>query len=213
MFEMLGVPKRAMLSGKNMGQYWQAFNEAKAILVNSPLYVSDTPLDISNVRELLENEIKRHHIQQAAFDYDWLIGSSGSNEIETSQNISRTFKILARELDISILLISSVNKGGMDTTAEVTKSHLSGSGKKIHDGDIVYILSKLNENKVPQSVMEKYLPKDYWKIVTLNIEKGRDLDCGALDKKILYARESPKPSFVELPTGRKNEIEFKDFTV
>jgi len=204
MFEMMGVPKRAMLSGKNMGQCWQAFNEAKAILVNSPLYVSDTPLDISNVRALLEREIGEHGIEQACFDYDWLIGSKGSNEIETSQNISRTFKILARELNISIILISSVNKGGMDTTAQVTKSNLSGSGKKIHDGDIVYILSKLNENKVPLSVVSKYKPEEYWKIVVLNIEKGRDLDYHVPDKKLLYARETPKPSFVEISKPQKN---------
>lgn len=203
MFEMLGVPKRAMLTGQNMANYWQTFNEAKALIVNSPLYVCDQPLDLDNVEEFLEREIKEHGIQQALFDYDWLIGAKGQSEIETSQNISRAFKGLARKLDISIILISSVNKGGMDTTAETTKSNLSGSGKKIHDADIVYLITKLNESKVPQSIMEQFQPKDYWRIVTLNISKGRDLDYFLPDKKLLYVRDTPNPKFTELSKETK----------
>lgn len=197
MFEMLGVPKRRMLTGK-MGDYWAKFNEAKAYLLTSSLHISDQPLSVTNAEEFIRREIGEHGVEYFVFDYDWLIDSKGANEIETSQVISRTFKTIARKHNVSIMLLSSVNKTGMDTSAEASKSQLSGSGKKIHDADIVYMLTKMNENKAPLDVQYAYKPSEYWKIVVLNIGKGRDLDYHVPDKKILYARETPNPKFKEL---------------
>jgi hypothetical protein len=203
-FEMLGVPKRAMQTGKmkeidratgEIIDHWKAFEEAKAIVMNSPIYVNDSPLDLPNARGLLEREIGEHGIKQAIFDYDWLIHAYGHNEIETSQNISREMKRLA-DLGLSITLISSVNKMGMDKTSDnVTKSNLSGSGKKIHDADIVYILTKFNENKNTDLSIS---PRDYQRIATLHIEAGRDLDYHVPNGAINYIRETPNPKFREL---------------
>lgn len=204
-FEMLGVPKRAMLTGKMQDRdkftgeivnYWDNFEEAKSILMNSPIYVADMMLDLKDVRPMLEREIDAHGIQQAVFDYDWLISAPGQGEIEQSQNISRTFKQLANDLDVSIILISSVNKMGMGQSSEnVTKANLSGSGKKLHDADVIYILTKFNEKKNQDlSIM----PKDYWKIATLHIEKAREMDFNLPGGFINYMRETPNPKFREM---------------
>jgi replicative DNA helicase len=207
-FEMLGVPKRALLTGRmketdkytgELIDHWENFNEAKAILMNSPIYVADMGLDLSDVRALLEREMDAHGIQQAVFDYDWLITAPGSGEIEQSQNISRFMKQTANDLDISIILISSVNKGGMGQTSEnVTKAHLSGSGKKLHDADVIYILTKFNENKNNDMGI---MPNDYWKIATLHVEKAREMDFNLPGGVINYMRETPNPKFREM----KNE--------
>lgn len=195
-FEMLGVPKRHMLTGNMTDDDWQTFNEAKALIVNSPIYVSDIPLDLKDVRLLLEREIGEHGIEQVVFDYDWLINSFGSNEIEQSQNTSRLMKQLARDLNVSILLISSVNKLGMDSASEnITKSNVSGSGKKLHDADVIYILTKFNEKKNGDLSI---LPCDYDKISTLHISKGRELDYHIPNGIINYKRLTPNPRFMEL---------------
>lgn len=204
-FEMLGVPKRAMLTGKMQERdnftgeiinYWEKFEEAKSILMNSPIYVADMMLDLKDVRALLEREIDAHGIQQAVFDYDWLINAPGQGEIEQSQNISRGMKQLAGDLNISIILISSVNKMGMGRNNEnVTKAHLSGSGKKLHDADVIYILTKFNEEKNSDLSI---LPKDYWKIATLHIEKAREMDFNLPGGFINYMRETPNPKFREM---------------
>jgi replicative DNA helicase len=200
-FEMLGVPKRNMLKGKMSQDDWQVFNEAKALMVNSPIYVSDMPLELKSVKGLLVREIGEHGIKQVIFDYDWLINAPGSNEIEQSQNTSRLLKQLSRELDLSIILISSVNKTGMDTTSEnVTKSNVSGSGKKLHDADVIYILTKFNEKKNSDLGI---LPCDYEKISTMHIAKGRELDYHVPNGAINYMRETPNPKFKEL---KKTEI-------
>ena len=196
MFEMLGVPKRHMLTGQMSDTDWQFFNEAKAILLNSPIYVSDDPLDLKDVPTLLEREIKEHGIEQAVFDYDWLINAPGNGEIEQSQNTSRAMKQATRRFDLSITLISSVNKLGMDKANEgVTKSNVSGSGKKLHDADIIYILTKFNEKKNSDLSIS---PKDYGSISTLHISKGRELDFHVPNGAINYIRETPNPRFREM---------------
>lgn len=193
-FEMLGVQKRNMLTGKMSDEDWQYFNEAKALIVNSPVYVSDIPLDLKDIRVLLEREKDEHGIKQAVFDYDWLISAPGKDEIATSQNISRELKILATELNVSILLVSSVNKQGMDSTAE-SLSNVSGSGKKLHDADIVYLLTKFNSAKNSDLSID---PKDYDRIATLHIKKGRELDHHLPNGALNFIRETPRPTFKEL---------------
>lgn len=204
-FEMLGVPKRALLTGKmrevdnytgEMINHWDKFNEAKAILMNSPIYVADMMLDLRDVRGLLEREIDAHGIKQAVFDYDWLISAPGQGEIEQSQNISRGMKQIAMDLDLSITLISSVNKAGMGQLSEnATKANLSGSGKKLHDADVVFILTNFNEKKNNDlSIM----PQDYWKIKTLHIEKAREMDFNLPGGVLNFMRETPSPKFREM---------------
>ena len=201
-FEMLGVPKRSMMSGNMSSDDWEKFEEAKAIVMNSPVYVSDTALDIRDLRPMLERAIDDHGVQQVVFDYDWLINAPGSGEIEQSQNISRAMKQAAHDLNISVVLISSVNKMGMDSSNEnVTKSNVSGSGKKLHDADIIYILTKFNEKKNGDlSIM----PQDYPRIATLHISKARELDYHVPGGIINFMRETPNPKFKELiPQERK----------
>jgi hypothetical protein len=196
MFQMLGVPKRSMLTGKMSNDDWQLFREAKAILMNSPLYVSDSPLDLKDLAPMFEREIHTHGIEQIVLDYDWLINAPGDGEIQTSQNISRTCKQLAREFNISLLLISSVNKMGMDTVSEnVSKSHVSGSGKKLHDADIIYIMTKFNPKKNTDMAIK---PTDYDRISTLHVSKGRELDHYLPGGMIHYQREFNSPKFLEM---------------
>jgi hypothetical protein len=196
MIEMMGVSKRHMLTGNMSSTDWEFFNEAKAIIMNSPIYVSDAPLDLKDIRTLLEREQAEHGVEQVVIDYDWLVNAPGQNEIEKSQNVSRTMKQLARELNLSIVLISSVNKMGMDSVSEnVSKSNVSGSGKKLHDADVIYIMTKFNERKNGDMTIPV---SDYDKISTLHISKGRELDYHIPNGAINYQRETPSPRFKEL---------------
>ena len=105
-------------------------------------------------------------------------------------------KQIANDLNISLILISSVNKGGMGILSEnSTKANLSGSGKKLHDADVIYILTKFNEKK---SNDNSIMPKDYWRVTTLHIEKARELDYNLPGGAINYMRETPNPKFKEL---------------
>lgn len=201
-FEMLGVPKRHMMAGQMSADDWQFFTEAKALIVNSPIRVADSPLDLKTIRQLLEREQGEHGIEQAVFDYDWLISAPGRDEIATSQNISRELKIIATDLNLSILLVSSVNKQGMDTTVENIGT-VSGSGKKLHDADIVYLLTKFNDKKNSDNSI---MPSDYERIVTLHFKKARELDYHIPGGVLHFIRETPKPIFRELKTATDSNM-------
>lgn len=196
MLEMLGIPKRHMMVGNMSDDDWQTFREAKALIVNSPLYISDIPLDLCDLKPMLQREIGEHGIEQVVFDYDWLINAPGNGEIEKSQNTSREMKNLAHELNISIVMISSVNKTGMDSMNDnVIKTNVSGSGKKLHDADVIYILTKFNEKKNSDMSIS---PNDYEKIATLHIAKARELDFHIPGGVINYMRQTPNPRFAEM---------------
>jgi len=175
LFGILGVSKAAMKTGRMTSVDWGMFSDAKALLMNSPLYVSDSPLSLDILEDFVEREVGEHGIQHIVFDYDWLISARGDSEIETSQNISRACKNIARKLNVSIMLLSSVNKSGMDTD-DSKKTHLSGSGKKIHDADNVFTISK---RKTGDVLFFRGLPiavEDEWRVRVLRIEKGREID-------------------------------------
>lgn len=197
---MLGVDRDALLTGFGMESNWPAFADASALIQNSPLYTSDAPLSLDVLDEFLRVQIGEHGIQQALFDYDRLISAPGESENEKSQNISKFFKQAAVKHDISIMLISSMNKMGMDTTsASAIKSHMSGSGQKVYDSDVIYIFTPVtSDGDVPPALMNEYKPADYYKLMNLRFAKGRELNPALATKKILYARETPKPSFKEL---------------
>ncbi len=213
MVDMLGVPKRHMLTGRMSGLDWQHFREAKAILMSSPLFVSDMPLDLKDIEPLLEREIGEHGIENVVFDYDWLINAPGDGEIQTSQNISRTCKQLARKYNVAFILVSSVNKMGMDTVSStVSKANVSGSGKKLHDADVIYIMTKFDEKKNTDLTLtpQRYGFKDYTFISTLHVSKGRELDYHIPNKAINYRREVDNPRFIEMKDVTK-ESEIPDW--
>jgi replicative DNA helicase len=160
------------------------------------------PLDIKDVRQLLEREQGEHGIEQVVFDYDWLISAPGKDEIATSQHISRTLKTLAHEMNLSVLLVSSVNKMGMDTTAE-NLSNVSGSGKKLHDADVVYLLTKFNEKKNSDNSI---MPSDYPHVATLHFKKAREMDYHVPNNVINFIREIPKPTFRELKPMKERTL-------
>jgi hypothetical protein len=209
---MLGVDRDALLTGFGMSAYWQRFNEAKAMIVTSPLHICDEPLSVSTVEKLLERECGDHGIQQALFDYDRLITAPGDGDTEKSQNISRCFKQAANKFNISIMIISSMNKLGMDVSGtQVLKSHMSGSGQKVYDSDNIFIFTPVTKDAdMPDYAVPMFKPADYYKLMTLSFAKGRELDPKFTSKKLLYVRETPRPSFAEVV---KPETMSRDFTV
>ena len=194
-YQLLGVDGFKMKSGRMDADEWQRLAEAKAIVMNSPLFIDDRPLNLNEIRPMLVKEKAEHGLQQVVFDYESLINAPGKDEIEQSANTSRALKQIAQELELSIVLISSVNKAGMDKESGYSsKSDIRGSGQKLHDSDIVYIITKFDNSKG----MEYGIPlNDYDKTIMLNIKKGRELT-GVEDGFIPYTRIDKTPKFKEI---------------
>ena len=78
---------------------------------------------------------------------------------------------------------------------EWSGEELGSRGKKLHDGDIVFMLTKFNKDKNTDMTIPI---TDYDRIVTLHIKKGRELDYHVPNNAINYRRETPRPTFEEL---------------
>jgi replicative DNA helicase len=192
---MMGVNRNAIKTGRMSEHDWDTFREAKAVIMNSPLYIDDRPLLLGEIRPMLVKEKAEFGLKQVVFDYESLITAPGKDEIEQSANVSRTLKQLAQELDIAIILISSVNKGGMDKESTyASKSDIRGSGQKIHDADIVYIITKFDNSKGMEYGIRI---DDYDKTILVHIKKGREI-VGIENGYIPYTRVEQTPVFKEI---------------
>jgi len=86
---------------------------AEVAISPAPIYIDDTPhinpLEILSKGRALK---LRHDIQLIVIDYMQLVQSPGRmSPYETITYISRQFKLLARELDISVIAISQLSRG------------------------------------------------------------------------------------------------------
>jgi len=195
LYQLLGVNGHNMKTGRMTVEDWGLLDDAKALIMNSPLFLDDRPLHLNEVRPMLIKEIAEHGVEQVIFDYDTLMDAPGKDDIEQSANTSRTLKNLSQDLNISVVLISSVNKGGMDVGAEfASKSNVRGSGQKLHDADIVYIKTKFDDKKGIEYGIKM---EDYDKTIMHKIKKGREL-VGIENGFIVYQREPNSPRFKEI---------------
>lgn len=192
---ILGVNKHNMDTGYMTEKDWQDFREARAIVMNSPIFLDDRPLFLQEIRPILVKEIAEHGIKQVVFDYESLIIAHGKDETEQSANTSRELKNIAQDLNLSIIMVSSVNKSGMDNGAEyASKANIRGSGQKIHDADIVYIMTKFDTKKGLEYGIKM---EDYDNSIMINVKKGREL-VGLENGFLVYQRELNSPKFKEI---------------
>jgi len=173
-YQLLGVDGRNMRTGRVTTQDIERMNDAKALILNSPIFIDDKPLKLHELRGVMQYQKSKNGIRHFILDYAFLIDAPGKDEIEKTSNVSKVVKGVCHELDLSGLLIASVNKMGMDTE-KTTKANIRGSGQQIHDADIVYTLTSFAQVKNDRVAL-RYSPNDYDKLVSLHIKKGRELD-------------------------------------
>lgn len=194
-YQLLGVNGRRMKEGSMTPDDWGVLEDAKAIILNSPLYIDDNPLMLHEVRPLLVKQKVEHGIEQAVFDYSKLIKSPGINEIEQTENVSLELKRICQELDLAITLIASVNKMGMDSKSEtVSKSNVRGSGQQIHDADNIFIFTKFNK----EFGMDYGLRvSEYDSVKLMHLTAGRELEHN-LENGFIPYQQNGSPKFTEL---------------
>ena len=211
LYQLYGLNSRRSRTGYMSESDWLILNKAKETIGNSPLYIDDNPTKLDEFYSILYHEQQEHGIQQFVVDYAMLIGAPGKDEIERTGNVSREMKRICHELNISGILITSVNKQGMDTNNEnVMKSNIRGSGQQIHDADIVYILTKYAKTNNPDELFIQ--PSQWENIVSLHIAAGRELDHHLPNGIIHYERDGESPKFNELKKPDVSKMNVTTFT-
>lgn len=194
-YKLLGVNSRNMQTGNMTKEDWGLLEDAKALILNSPLYIDDKLLSMYEIRPMLSRMKSEYGIQEFIIDYASKVICPGKDEIEQSSNLSRELKQICIDLELAGTMIASVNKQGMDNRGTLAKSNVRGSGQQIHDADLI-----LQITTFPEKYGMDYgiMPLDYPRCIALNISAGRELEDHLEGGFIPYMRETNKTSFVEL---------------
>jgi replicative DNA helicase len=140
------LPVEKLRRGNLEDYEWEQLNAKIGNLVESPLFINDTPaLSIFELRAQCRRLKEQHNIELIIIDYLQLMSSPtegrGNREQEIS-NISRSLKALAKELNVPIIALSQLSRA-VETRGGTKKpilSDLRESGAIEQDADIVLFI-------------------------------------------------------------------------
>ena len=162
------VDNNKLRTGQIDDEDWMKLAEASGILSEAPIYIDDTPgINMMEIKAKCRKLKMEKGIGLVVIDYLQLIQGSGkrnsSREQEISE-ISRSLKILAKELNVPVIALSQLSRA-----AEQRKeghrpmlSDLRESGAIEQDADIVMFLYRddyYDENTDNQNIAEVILAK------------------------------------------------------
>ena len=141
-----GVNAVGIKRGNLTDDEWGKVAEASDAYAKSPLYIDDSgDLTLGKIRSRLRRlKLRNPIIKLAAIDYMGLITGAGNKErYQDFTEISRGLKMLARELDIPIVVLSQLSRGlETRTSKRPVLSDIRDSGAIEQDADIVMFVHR-----------------------------------------------------------------------
>ena len=161
------VDSNKIRTGKIDDSEWMKLANASGRLADSPIYIDDTPgISIMEIRARCRKLKLEKNIGLVVIDYLQLIQGSGKRNASREQEISeisRSLKILAKELDIPVIALSQLSRGAEKRDDKRPMlSDLRESGAIEQDADIVMFLYRddyYNENSEKKNIAEVILAK------------------------------------------------------
>jgi replicative DNA helicase len=124
---------------------WTIVDHQREQLRDLPLFIDDrSAVTMTQIRSFARNVARRGKLQGIVVDYLQLIASHGSQKArwEIVGEYTRALKILAREFDVPVIILSQLNRGNADGNREPTLSDLRESGSIEQDADVVMLLQR-----------------------------------------------------------------------
>lgn len=125
-------------------QDWPAITQAAEFVHQLPIFVDDTPgVTITQLRNKARTELaKNPHIKLIVVDYIGLMG--GEDGVPREQQIaacSRGLKLVAKELNVTIIALSQLNRGVESRNPKIPQlSDLRDSGAIEQDADVILFI-------------------------------------------------------------------------
>lgn len=161
------VDSNKVRTGKIEEDDWVKLATALGPLSEAPIYIDDTPgISIMEIRAKCRKLKLEKNIGLVIIDYLQLVQGSGKRNASREQEISeisRSLKILAKELDVPVIALSQLSRA-----AEQRQDHrpmlsdLRESGAIEQDADIVMFIYRddyYNENSEKKNIAEVTLAK------------------------------------------------------
>lgn len=141
-----GLEQEKLKKGNLAQHEWEQLNAKVAALSEAPLYIDDTPgLSVFELRAKARRLKAQHDIQMIVIDYLQLMnagGKDGGNRQEEISIISRSLKIIAKELNVPVIALSQLSRAvetrGGDKRPQL--SDLRESGAIEQDADMVMFI-------------------------------------------------------------------------
>jgi replicative DNA helicase len=141
-----GVPLQRMRSGQMTDDDWHRVVRRMGEIDEKPLYIDDSPnLTLMEIRAKARRLKQRKDLKLLVLDYMQLM--SAARRVENRQqevaDMSRSLKLLAKELDVPVVAISQLNRNPEQRSDKRPQlSDLRESGAIEMDADVVLLLHR-----------------------------------------------------------------------
>ncbi len=146
-----------MRTGKMQEMDFVRLQNAMDILSDAPIYINDTPsINALQIKALARRLQAEHGLGLIVIDYLQLMETTNPNYsvVQQVSEISRSLKILARELNVPILALSQLSRAVEQRIPPIPRlSDLRESGSLEQDADIVMFIYR--EDKYRQNTDKK----------------------------------------------------------
>ena len=193
------VPLDLVKNGTACQSHPTELNYAVGALHSAALFIADRgATTISRIRSLARRHKMRYGLDLLVIDYLQLVDGDGGNRTEEVSSISRGCKLLAKELNIPVVLLSQLSRKCEERpNKRPIPSDLRESGAIEQDADVIMFVYRdevYHENTEAKGIAE------------IIIGKGRDIETGTVRAAFLgkYNRFENlaagwKPEPVEIP--------------
>lgn len=140
------VPLHGIRAGVLSDSDWDRVTQAAALIAEAPLWLDDSPhLNMMEIRAKCRRLKQRHGLDLVVIDYLQLMKSPGKSDSRRTEvdEISRSIKLLAKELQIPIVAVSQLNRGPeqrADRRPQI--ADMKDSGQIEQDADMVILVHR-----------------------------------------------------------------------
>jgi replicative DNA helicase len=147
---LLSAEARVALHHMRTGQLgeddWTRLARRMSEVVDAPLYIDDSPnMSMMEIRAKCRRLKQRHSLRLVIIDYLQLMSSPRrvENRQQEVSDMSRSLKLLAKELDVPVVAVSQLNRGPEQRNDKrPLLSDLRESGSIEQDSDVVILLHR-----------------------------------------------------------------------
>jgi replicative DNA helicase len=140
------VPLHHMRSGKMTDEDWARLARRMGEVADAPLFIDDSPnITMMEIRAKARRLKQRNELKLIVVDYMQLMSSARrvENRQQEVSEMSRSMKLLAKELEVPVVAISQLNRGAEQRTDKKPQlSDLRESGSIEQDADMVILLHR-----------------------------------------------------------------------
>ena len=140
------MPLHTMRTGQLSDDDWTRLARRMSEVVDAPLFIDDSPnLTLMEIRAKCRRLKQRNDLRMVIIDYLQLMSSPRrvENRQQEVSEMSRSLKLLAKELDVPVVAVSQLNRGPEQRTDKRPMlSDLRESGSIEQDSDMVILLHR-----------------------------------------------------------------------